>query len=169
MTAPTPPEQRSRSNRAASTACRDDFSLIGAKRRRRLATVGGLAATAAVLLATPAYAAGDDPPAGGAALDQIAYATGGAAIGLAVLALFVFRHRTGRPSLIGRLADRMEQASGIPGWAILPVAALSVSLLTAVFGMYWDISIHIDKGRDPGPLDPARVGWPAGDRARQCF
>jgi hypothetical protein len=25
-------------------------------------------------------------------------------------------------------------------------------LLIAVFGMYWDISIHLDKGRDPGPL-----------------
>ena len=29
---------------------------------------------------------------------------------------------------------------------------LSVSLLVAVLGMYWDISLHIDNGRDPGPL-----------------
>jgi hypothetical protein len=29
---------------------------------------------------------------------------------------------------------------------------LGISLLTAVFGMYWDISLHIDNGRDPGPL-----------------
>ncbi|MDQ6649982.1 MAG: hypothetical protein M3Z02_07705, partial [Actinomycetota bacterium] len=101
---------------------------------------------------TPALADGGDPPAGGAGLDQIVYATAGAGVGLAVLALFVFRHRTGRPSMIGGLAERMEKASGIPGWAILPVAALAVSLLIAVFGMYWDISIHIDKGRDPGPL-----------------
>jgi hypothetical protein len=28
----------------------------------------------------------------------------------------------------------------------------TVSLLVAVFGMYWDISLHIDVGRDPGPL-----------------
>ena len=27
-----------------------------------------------------------------------------------------------------------------------------VPLLTAVLGMYWDISLHIDVGRDPGPL-----------------
>ena len=26
------------------------------------------------------------------------------------------------------------------------------SLLVAVLGMYWDISLHIDNGRDPGPL-----------------
>ena len=29
---------------------------------------------------------------------------------------------------------------------------LGVSLLVAVLGMYWDISLHIDNGRDPGPL-----------------
>ncbi|HEV7363338.1 MAG TPA: hypothetical protein VGN71_03025, partial [Solirubrobacteraceae bacterium] len=29
---------------------------------------------------------------------------------------------------------------------------LGAALLTAVFGMYWDISLHIDNGRDPGPL-----------------
>ena len=27
-----------------------------------------------------------------------------------------------------------------------------MSLITAVFGMYWDISLHIDVGRDAGPL-----------------
>ena len=26
------------------------------------------------------------------------------------------------------------------------------SLAIAVFGMYWDIAIHIDQGRDEGPL-----------------
>ena len=29
---------------------------------------------------------------------------------------------------------------------------LGVALLTAVLGMYWDISLHIDNGRDAGPL-----------------
>ena len=29
---------------------------------------------------------------------------------------------------------------------------LGMSLLVAVLGMYWDISLHIDNGRDPGPL-----------------
>ncbi len=28
----------------------------------------------------------------------------------------------------------------------------AITLLIAVFGMYWDISLHIDDGRDPGPL-----------------
>jgi hypothetical protein len=34
----------------------------------------------------------------------------------------------------------------------VPELVLGTSLLIAVFGMYWDISIHLDKGRDPGPL-----------------
>ena len=29
---------------------------------------------------------------------------------------------------------------------------LSGALLIAVFGMYWDISTHLDAGRDPGPF-----------------
>ncbi len=41
---------------------------------------------------------------------------------------------------------------GLPGWAGLPLALSAVSLLSAFLGVYWDVSIHIDQGRDPGPL-----------------
>src|SRR3712207_9066800 len=51
-----------------------------------------------------------------------------------------------------RLAGLAERQTGLPGWASFPSAFIGVSLLIAVFGMYWDISIHIDQGRDPGPL-----------------
>src|SRR3712207_8198942 len=37
-------------------------------------------------------------------------------------------------------------------WASLPIAVLAGAATTAVFGMYWDISTHIDAGRDPGPF-----------------
>ena len=40
----------------------------------------------------------------------------------------------------------------MPGWASLPLAFVGGSLLSAVIGMYWDISLHIDNGRDAGPL-----------------
>ena len=50
-----------------------------------------------------------------------------------------------------------ERQSGLPGWAALPSAVMGVSLLTAALGMYWDISLHIDNGRDDGPLaNPGR-------------
>ena len=45
-----------------------------------------------------------------------------------------------------------ERLTGLPGWAALPLTLLNAALLTAVLGMYWDISLHIDNGRDAGPL-----------------
>ncbi len=40
----------------------------------------------------------------------------------------------------------------MPAWAALPGMTLGASLQLAGIGMYWDISIHVDNGRDPGPL-----------------
>ena len=45
-----------------------------------------------------------------------------------------------------------ERVSGLPGWARLPLGVAMVALIVALFGMYWDISLHIDNGRDAGPL-----------------
>jgi hypothetical protein len=100
-------------------------------------------------LATVAAAA---PPAGGAELGQILIATLAAMIVTAGLLYLGLGHRSGRVEFLQRLADRGEKASGFPGWVAFPSAVATISLLTALFGMYWDISIHIDNGRDPGPL-----------------
>ncbi|HWC47543.1 MAG TPA: hypothetical protein VG448_01515 [Solirubrobacterales bacterium] len=97
-------------------------------------------------------AAASAPPAGGAEIGQIVIATVAAMIVTAALLYLGLGHRTGRTQILQRLADHGEKASGFPGWVALPSAVATVSLLTAVFGMYWDISIHIDQGRDPGPL-----------------
>jgi hypothetical protein len=61
-------------------------------------------------------------------------------------------HRSGRVRVLGRLGGFAARVSGLPEWAALPSAVLAASLLTAVLGMYWDVSLHIDNGRDPGPL-----------------
>jgi hypothetical protein len=92
------------------------------------------------------------PAAGGAALDQVILASGFAVILLGALALVVRRGRSGKPFFLDRLADRLGDIGGLPGWASLPAVVLTGSLLVALFGMYWDISLHIDHGRDPGPL-----------------
>jgi hypothetical protein len=96
--------------------------------------------------------AAKDPPAGGAALGQVIGATAGALVATAILLWIINAHRTGRIRWVGRLAKFAERHTGMPGWAALPSAFIGGSLLIAVFGMYWDISIHIDEGRDPGPL-----------------
>src|SRR3954464_2994970 len=100
---------------------------------------------------------GASEPAGGAALDQVAIATGMASIATAVLLLGIFGYRKGhRGGLTGRTLRRMaafsERVSGLPSWAALPAGVAGGSLLIALLGMYWDIPLHIDNGRDPGPL-----------------
>ena len=92
------------------------------------------------------------PPAGGAEIAQIFIATLGATIVTAGLLYLGFGHRSSRVQVLQRLADRGERLSGMPGWVAFPSAVATVSLLTALFGMYWDISLHIDNGRDAGPL-----------------
>ncbi|MEA2427373.1 MAG: hypothetical protein QOF37_1001 [Thermoleophilaceae bacterium] len=96
--------------------------------------------------------AAGSPPAGGAAIGQVIGATLGAMVATAGLIWIIMAHRSGRISWVGKLAAQAETRLGAAGWASLPSALIGGSLLIAVFGMYWDISIHIDKGRDPGPL-----------------
>jgi hypothetical protein len=93
-------------------------------------------------------------PAGGAALDQVAIATGMASIATAVLMVGIlgYRKHPGQDGPLRRLAGFSERVSGLPGWAALPLGVGGGSLLIALLGMYWDISLHIDQGRDPGPL-----------------
>ncbi|HEU4658095.1 MAG TPA: hypothetical protein VFR97_11235 [Capillimicrobium sp.] len=97
-------------------------------------------------------AAAEAAPAGGAALDQVAIATGAATLVTLAMLFMAVGHRTGRVRWIGRLAAFGERVSGLPGWAVVPSTIVGISLLTALFGMYWDISLHIDRGRDEGPL-----------------
>jgi hypothetical protein len=92
------------------------------------------------------------PPAGGAELGQIVIASVAAAVLTIALLYFGFGHRSGRVKVLDRLAAHAERRSGLPGWAALPCSVAAASLITALFGMYWDISLHIDNGRDPGPL-----------------
>jgi hypothetical protein len=94
----------------------------------------------------------DAAPAGGAALGQVAGMTLAVTLLTAALLRLGLRHRAGRSTLLTRLAARLERATGLPGWAALPGALAGLSLLAAVFGLYWDVSLHIDQGRDPGPL-----------------
>ena len=91
-------------------------------------------------------------PAGGAATADIVIATLGATVLTTLLLALGMGHRSGRVKVLGRLAAWTERKTGLPGWAALPGAISSVALLVALLGMYWDISLHIDQGRDAGPL-----------------
>ncbi len=107
-------------------------------------------------LAAPALALAqateEAPPAGGAAIGQVIIATAGAMVLTAALLYFGLGHRSGKVPYLGRLANFSERMSGLPGWAALPSAIAAGALLLAFLGFLWDVSIHIDTGRDEGPL-----------------
>src|SRR4051812_46921776 len=122
-------------------------------RRHLGAAASGLAAMLAGAAPAAAASGGQPPPAGGAAIGQVVGATLGMTVVTGALLAVVAGHRSGRIRFLGRAARWAGQATGVTEWSALPtMVLLAVSLLTAVFGMYWDISIHLDNGRDPGPL-----------------
>jgi len=91
-------------------------------------------------------------PAGGAATQDIVLATGGAMILTTFVVVLGVLYRGGQVRWLHKLADYSERQWGVPAWVALSGEIASVSLLVALLGMYWDISLHIDNGRDPGPL-----------------
>jgi len=93
-----------------------------------------------------------DPPAGGAALGQVAGMSAVVSCFTVLLLWLGLGHRSGRVHALRRASAAAGRATGLPGWAALPLGLAGVSLLAAVFGLYWDVSLHIDQGRDPGPL-----------------
>ena len=93
-----------------------------------------------------------EKPAGGAAVAEVVGATTAALILTGALLALGMAHRAGRTQLLKSAAERSAKISGLPTWAALPVGFASVSLVIALIGMYWDISLHIDDGRDAGPL-----------------
>ncbi len=85
-------------------------------------------------------------------MGQVIGGTVGATILTALMLWVAIGHRNGKVKFVGKLADRAGRLLGLPGWSALPLLVLGDALLIAVFGMYWDISIHLDNGRDPGPF-----------------
>jgi hypothetical protein len=79
-------------------------------------------------------------------------------LGVATLVLCA-AYRRGRTPALQRAVLWAERESGLPGWAAIPAMVSSISLLTAGFGFYWDVAVHIDRGRDSSPFGtPAH--WP---------
>lgn len=91
-------------------------------------------------------------PAGGAPLTQILIGTvfaGSMTIGVLLLG---WLHRTGRTTVLTTIGKTIGRLQGLPPWAALPLALGFGSLALAFLGVYWDISLHVDNGRDEGPL-----------------
>ncbi|MGH2897309.1 MAG: hypothetical protein ACRDMZ_01435, partial [Solirubrobacteraceae bacterium] len=89
-----------------------------------------------------------DPGAGGASARDLGI--GGAIAGFAIIVLLMggLGHRAGLIPTLGWFERFAERVSGQPAWASLPCGLAIISLISALFGLYWDVSMHIDRGRD---------------------
>ncbi len=100
----------------------------------------------------PMLLASESKPAGGAALGEVFAATAGVGVVTLLLLVLAVAHRTRRTTALARFADAAGARTGRPGWVALPSLMTALSLIVALFGMLWDISLHIGRGRDEGPL-----------------
>jgi hypothetical protein len=91
-------------------------------------------------------------PARGFPPNQVIPATIVAVALTVAVAYGAWRSRQGRFAALDRVANAAAARSGLPGWAALPSVVTALSLVVAVFGFYWDVAWHIDKGRDNGPF-----------------
>jgi hypothetical protein len=99
----------------------------------------------------PALAAGFSP-ARGFPPGQVIPATIVAVLLTAGVVIGAVRYRQGKLPALDRAGAAVGAHTGLPGWAALPSLVTATSLLIAVFGFYWDVAWHIDKGRDDGPF-----------------
>ncbi len=93
------------------------------------------------------------PPAGGAAEKDVALMGALVAVYTMVLLMGGLGHRANMVPVIGwfdRFAERIT--GGHPGWSSMPCGLAIMSLITALFGLYWDVSLHLGVGRDDGPF-----------------
>ena len=89
---------------------------------------------------------------GGAALNQVIGLSIAAAVVFAALAWIGYLHRNRRITWLVRLSEAFGRRFKRPPWVALPVAMFIATIVCALFGFIWDVSLHIGNGRDPGPL-----------------
>ena len=89
-----------------------------------------------------------DPGAGGASASDLGIAGGIAGFAIIVLLMGGLGHRGGLVPTLTWFEGFSERVSGQPAWASLPCGLAIMSLISALFGLYWDVSMHIDRGRD---------------------
>jgi len=88
----------------------------------------------------------------GTAVSDLIPATIVAILAVAGVVALGVAHRRGRTRVLARTVEFSDRVSVLPAWAAIPTVVATVSLLVAAFGFYWDVSWHIDRGRDPGPF-----------------
>ena len=91
-------------------------------------------------------------PAGGAELGQVIGLSIAAGLVTSVLLVIAWAHRTHRIEWFQKAGERLGARTGEPGWASIPTLFVASSLIIALLGFMWDVSLHAGRGRDAGPL-----------------
>lgn len=104
-----------------------------------------LSLQAETLLAQPA---GDEG--GGAAIGEIIALSAVGAVVAVVLLWIGWMHRSRKITWLASLAEWSGRRFKRPPWVALPIALFISSIICALFGFIWDVSLHIGNGRDDG-------------------
>ena len=99
-------------------------------------------------LVTVASVLAEEAPIGGAATSEVVASAAVAFLAIGLVAALGVAHR--RRGLLDPLVRQVEERTGLPAWCALPLPIVGAGLVVAVWGYYWDVSWHIDRGRDPG-------------------
>lgn len=94
----------------------------------------------------------ESAPAAGAEVQQIVIGGLAVSVWMTMMLILGLRHRAGRTTLLDRADAFSERHTGLPGWTIFPYAIAVIALAIAGVGFVWDVSLHLDAGRDPGPF-----------------
>lgn len=89
---------------------------------------------------------------GGAALSEIIGLTAVAAVVAALMLWVGWMHRMHKIDWLARLGDWSGRRFKRPSWVAMPIAIFVASIICALFGFIWDVSLHIGNGRDDGAL-----------------
>ena len=89
---------------------------------------------------------------GGAALNEVIGLSAAAVVVTIVLLLIGWLHRTRKITWLTSLAEWSGRRFKRPPWVALPIALFITSIICALFGFIWDVSLHIGNGRDDGAL-----------------
>lgn len=89
---------------------------------------------------------------GGAALDQVIGLSAVATVITAALLWIGYLHRQRRITWLNNFAERLGRKFHRPPWVALQIFLFTSTIICALFGFIWDVSLHIGQGRDEGPL-----------------
>ena len=89
---------------------------------------------------------------GGAEIGQVIGMTAVALVIGALLCWLGYLHRAQKITWVNSVAEYVGRKFKRPPWVAVPIALFIGTLICALFGFIWDVSLHIGKGRDPGPL-----------------